>query len=49
MHRYHTSHRTPETGREAVSVIPSYFLGRPSRVYVARYRRASATAVDERR
>jgi hypothetical protein len=49
MHRYHTSHRTPEASLEATPTIPSYFLGRPSRVYVARYRRRSAAMVSEQR
>jgi hypothetical protein len=49
MHRYHTSHRTSEADLQSSRIIPSYFLGRPSRVYVARFRRRSAALVSERR
>jgi hypothetical protein len=49
MHRYHTSHSTSEAGLESARIIPSYFLGRPSRVYVARFRRRSAAMVSEQR
>ena len=50
MHRYHTPHSTSEAGLESGRIIPSYFLGRPSRVYVARFPPAQRmAAVSERR
>ena len=48
MHRYHGPIRTAQAGPQASPVMPSYYLGRPSRVYVARYRRQSTAAVNER-
>ncbi len=45
MHRYHA----PISTSQPSPVMPSYYLGRPSRVYVARYRRQSTAAVGERR
>jgi hypothetical protein len=49
MHRYHTPHRSAEADVESTRIIPSYFLGRPSRVYVARFRRRSAAMVSQQR
>jgi hypothetical protein len=49
MHRYHTPDRTSQADLGSTHIIPSYFLGRPSRVYVARFRRRSAAMVTEQR
>ena len=49
MHRYHGPINTHQAGLQASPVMPSYYLGRPSRVYVARFRRQNTAAVSERR
>ena len=49
MHRYHSPVSTAPAGPEASPIVPSYYLGRPSRVYIARFRRRSAGTVSERR
>ena len=49
MHRYHSPVSTAPAGPEASPIVPSYYLGRPSRVYIARFRHRSAGTVSERR
>lgn len=48
MHRYPRPFGL-RAGLEASPVIPGYFLGRPSRVYVARFRRRNAAAASDPR